>query len=60
MELAIKPTKNKKEVTYKSIYIELKLVKAINEIARMYNTSFNNIVISMIEECIRNNKISLE
>lgn len=56
MGLVIKPTKNKKVVTYKSIYIELKLVETINEIAKKYNTSFNNIVISMIEECINQNK----
>lgn len=48
-----KPTKAKVAATYKSIYIREELVKQIEKIAKDNNTSFNNVVISMIEECLK-------
>lgn len=50
MTLKIKPTKNKVETLYKTIYIKEDLVKKINKIANDNNTSFNNVVISIIED----------
>lgn len=53
--MAFKPKKTRVKVptTYKSIYIREELVKEIEKIARDNNTSFNNVVISMIEECLK-------
>lgn len=47
-----KNTKVKVPTTYKSIYIKEDLVREIENI-RDNNTSFNNVVISMIEECLK-------
>lgn len=48
-----KKTKEKIPSTYKSIYIKEDLVKKIEKIAKDNNTSFNNVIISMIEECLK-------
>ena len=48
-----KPTKAKVAAVYKSIYIKEELVKEVEKIAKENNTSFNNVVISMIEECLK-------
>ena len=48
-----KPTKKKVAATYKSSYIREDLVKQIEKIAKDNNTSFNNVIISMIEECLK-------
>lgn len=55
MSFKPKPTKAKVAATYKSIYIKEELVKQIEKIAKENNTSFNNVVISMIEECLKKN-----
>lgn len=52
----LKQTKNKVPAHYKSLYIKDKLVKQIDKIARDNNTSFNNVIISMIEECLEKSK----
>ena len=52
MKFDIKKTKDKEESVYKTIYIRQGLVEQINEIARDNKTSFNNVVISMIEACL--------
>ena len=52
MGFKIKNTKEKVPSTYKYIYIKEDLVKKIDCIAKENNTSFNNIVISMIEACL--------
>ena len=56
MKFDIKKTKDKEEsvykTIYKTIYIRQGLVEQINEIARDNKTSFNNVVISMIEACL--------
>ena len=56
MKFVLKPTKNKENSIYKSIYIKEHLVKEIDKIAMKYNTSFNNVLISMIEQCIGEQK----
>lgn len=53
MSFVPKKTKEKIPSTYKSIYIKEDLVKEIEKIAKENNTSFNNVVISMIEECLK-------
>lgn len=53
MSFKIKNTKKKVATTYKTIYIREDLVKQIEKIAKDNNTSFNNVIISMIEECLK-------
>lgn len=48
----IKPTKNKEYTGYKTIYIKEKLIQEINKIDIKNDTSFNNVVISMIIYCL--------
>lgn len=52
MKFELKKTKDKEETCYKTIYIKQTLVDKINQIAVENNTSFNNVVISMIEACL--------
>lgn len=47
-----KNTKKKVETGYKTIYISKDLEEKINEIAAQNDTSFNNVVVSMIERCL--------
>ncbi len=56
MPFVLKNTKKKEPANCKSIYIKEKLAKEIERIAKENNTSFNNVVISMIEQCLENNK----
>lgn len=53
MNFEIKKTRNKTETINKSLYISKTLVERIQKIASDNNTSFNNIVISMIEACLK-------
>ncbi len=48
-----KSTRQKQEVAYKTLYISKKYEEKINQIARENNTSFNNVVVSMIEQCLQ-------
>ncbi len=43
----------KEESIYKTLYIKRSLVDHIEEIASENNTSFNNVVVSMIESCLK-------
>lgn len=52
MAFTPKKTKDKQPATYKTIYLSAKLVEQINTIARTYDTSFNNVVVSMVEQCL--------
>ena len=45
-----KPTKQKVKAGYKTLYISDELVDKINRIAADNETSFNNVVISIIED----------
>lgn len=51
--LKLKKTQNKEPASYKSLYIKDKLVEKIEKIAIENNTSFNNVIISMIETCLK-------
>lgn len=52
MKDIIKQTKKKNETVYKSLYIKEDLVKELEAIAKEHNTSFNNVVISLLEYSI--------
>lgn len=57
MTFAPKPTKKKVQSGYKTLYITDELVEKINQLAKLHETSFNNIVISIIEDFFNpNNK----
>ena len=49
MPFEIKDTKSKTKSVYKTLYITETLEKQILEIAKKNDTSFNNVVVSMIE-----------
>ncbi len=53
MNFKIKSTKEKSPSSYKTLYIKDELIKEIEKIAKANNTSFNNVVISMIETCLK-------
>jgi len=52
MAFVPKPTRKKNGSVYKTIYLSKTLLDAVNEIANQYDTSFNNVVVSMIEKCL--------
>ena len=52
MAFTPKPTKKKTESVYKTIYLSKILADKVDAIARENNTSFNNVVVSMIEHCL--------
>ena len=52
MKFVPKNTKKKENSVYKSLYIKEELVKKVEEIAEINNTSFNNVIVSMIEFCL--------
>lgn len=45
-----KKTRHKVESAYKSIYLRQTVIDEINRLAAKHNTSFNNIVVTMVEE----------
>lgn len=53
MNFEIKSTKNKEPTVYKTLYLKRSLVERIDQIASENNTSFNNVVVSMIESCLK-------
>lgn len=55
MKFVVKNTREKEVSVYKSLYIKEDLVKKIEKIAKDNDTSFNNVVISMIEHCLKDN-----
>ena len=56
--LAFRPkaTKKKVQAGYKTLYITDELSDKISELAKKHDTSFNNIVISIIEDFFKNNE----
>lgn len=54
MAFVPKATKNKIKTCYKSLYISEELVEKLNKIATENDTSFNNVVISIIEDFFKN------
>ena len=55
MDFKPKPTKRKVQAEYKTLYIKDELSEKINEIASVNDTSFNNVVISILEEFFKKN-----
>ena len=55
MSFKIKDTKQKEPAIYKTLYIKQALADKIEKIAIENETSWNNVVISMIESCLNEN-----
>lgn len=53
MKFELRQFPAKEESIYKTLYIKRSLADHIEEIASENNTSFNNVVISMIESCLK-------
>lgn len=45
--------KEKKPSSYKTMYLKESLVKEIEKIAKENDTSFNNVIVSKIETCLK-------
>lgn len=56
MPFVPKKTKGKVQSSYKTLYLSQELIDKITKIAKKYDTSFNNVVVSMIEKCLDENK----
>lgn len=52
MPFAPKKTQKKVDAGYKSLYLHQDLIDEIDKLAAKHNTSFNNVVVSMIEQCL--------
>ena len=52
MGFQMKPTRKKVSSVYKSLYINEQLAERVEQMAKENETSFNNVVISMIEHCL--------
>ena len=52
MPFVPKKTKKKVEAGYKTIYLRQSVIDELEEIAKNNSTSFNNVVVSMIERCL--------
>ena len=55
MPFVPKPTRQKEKSGYKTLYLSQRLIDKIDNIAKKNDTSFNNVVVSMIEYCLKNN-----
>lgn len=55
MDFVVRQTRQKDPASYKTLYIKDSLLKEVEKIANKNDTSFNNVVISMIEACIYGN-----
>ena len=53
MAFVPKSTKEKDISIYKTLYLKEELVKEVEKIATDNDTSFNNVVVSMIEYCLK-------
>ena len=53
MAFTIKPTKRKKESVNRSIYLSKEVHDKVLKIAAENDTSFSNVVVSMIEYCLK-------
>ena len=52
IKFEIKKTRRKEERGYRTLHMKRSLLEQIEAIAAAHNTSFNNVVISMIEACL--------
>ena len=55
MNWTLKNTREKIKSSYKTLYISDSLIESINKIAKENRTSFNNVIISMVESCLHEN-----
>lgn len=53
MKFELKRPKEEDKAIYKTIYIKPSLAACVEKIASENKTSFNNVVISMIESCLK-------
>ena len=53
MSIEIDFKKSKVNASYKTIYLKNDMIDKINKIANKNDTSFNNIVVNMIEYCLQ-------
>ena len=51
-----KPTRKKVNSHYKTIYITDEMAEKLNKLAVKFDTSFNNFVVSIIEDFFKNNE----
>ncbi len=56
MSFVPKKTKEKVAAGYKTIYLRQSLIDQIDQIAKDNSTSFNNVIVSMIEKCLEDDK----
>ena len=58
IDMAFTPRETKKKVKagYKTLYITDELAEKLNNLAKKHDTSFNNIVISIIESFFKENQ----
>ena len=56
MKFVPKKTKEKVSSVYKTLYLKEELFKQVEKIAKENDTSFNNLIVSMIEACLNENK----
>ena len=56
MPFVPKKTRKKVESRYKTIYLRQEIIEALEKIAQKNNNSFNNVVVSMIEQCLEENE----
>ena len=52
IKFEIKKTRGKEERGYRTLHMKRSLLEQIEAIATEYDTSFNNVVVSMIEACL--------
>jgi len=57
MAFVPKKTKKKIKTCYKSLYMTEELAEKINKIAYDNETSFNNVVISILEDFVKREKL---
>ena len=53
MKFVPKNTKGKNPSIYKTLYLKEELAQEVEKIAKDNNTSFNNVIVSMIETCLQ-------
>ena len=51
MSIYINMKKNKVEASYKTVYLKNDLIEKLDKIAKDNNTSFNNVIVNMLEYC---------
>ena len=56
MPFVPKKTKQKVEAGYKTIYLRQSVIDEVEQIAKDNSTSFNNVVVSMIERCLEEDR----